>query len=130
MQRAATAALMLASGLLAAAPAVASDAVQQLLERYRQQGVAGFDAGAGAALWQQSFDGRSCASCHTADPTAVGRHRKTGKPIEPMAPSVNPQRLTDVKQIDKWLYRNCNWTLGRECSPQEAGNLLFWLRNL
>ncbi|NVK40337.1 MAG: DUF1924 domain-containing protein [Oceanospirillaceae bacterium] len=120
--------LILALGLTAAGSAMASEAVRQLLQQYRQQGIETFDADAGAAFWQQTFDGRSCASCHTSDPEAVGRHQRTGKPIEPMAPSVNPQRLTDVKQMNKWFYRNCNWTLGRECSAQEKGNLLIWLQ--
>ena len=35
----------------------------------------------------------SCASCHTADPTAVGKDLKTGNVIQPMAPSANPDRV-------------------------------------
>ncbi len=109
--------------------AQAGEAVDQLLDSYRQQGVESFSAEQGAAFWQQSFDGRSCTSCHTADPTQTGLHQRTRKPIEPMAPSVNPQRLTDVKTINKWFLRNCKWTLKRECSPQEKGNVLIWLQD-
>lgn len=44
-----------------------------------------------------------------------------------MATSVNPQRLTDSAKIEKWFARNCKFTLGRECSAQEKGNMLVWL---
>ncbi|MCW8907187.1 MAG: DUF1924 domain-containing protein, partial [Sedimenticola sp.] len=53
-----------------------------------------------------------------------------GKAIEPMAPTVNPKRLTEVKQIKKWFVRNCKWTLGRECTAQEKGDFLAYLKNL
>jgi hypothetical protein len=60
----------------------------------------------------------------------VGKHAKTGKAIEPMAPSVNPKRLSDEKQIRKWFSRNCKWTLGRECTAQEQGDVLLYLQGL
>lgn len=109
--------------------AQAADAVAQLLDSYRQQGVQSFSAEAGATFWQQSFDGRSCTRCHGADPTRSGVHQRTRKPIEPMAPSVNPTRLTDVSTINKWFLRNCKWTLQRECTAQEKGNVLVWLQD-
>ena len=65
---------------------------------------------------------RSCTTCHGTDQAKPGRHQRTGKVIESMAPSVNPQRLTDVAKIEKWFVRNCKWTLGRECSAQEKGD--------
>jgi hypothetical protein len=92
------------------------------------------DAGAGAAAWVQEHpqaDGapaRSCASCHTADLTRPGRHVRTGKPIEPLAPSVNPQRLRDQAKVEKWLRRNCRWTLGRECTVAEKADFLAYIR--
>jgi len=92
------------------------------------------DAAAGRAAWTAEHpqaDGspaRSCATCHTADPTRAGEHVKTGKPIEPLAPSVNPERLTDPKHIEKWLYRNCRWTLGRECTADEKADFLAYIR--
>jgi mono/diheme cytochrome c family protein len=90
------------------------------------------DAAAGAAAWTREYpqpDGsaRSCASCHTEDLTQPGRHARTGKPIEPLAPSVNPERLTDPKEVEKWLYRNCRWTLGRECTAAEKADLLAYI---
>ncbi|MBV1789091.1 DUF1924 domain-containing protein [Marinobacterium sp. D7] len=106
----------------------AAEAVDQLLEGYRQQGAGPFSAEAGQSFWNRDFDGNSCAACHTAEPTRVGEHQKTRKAIEPMAPSVNPARLTEVKQINKWFLRNCKGVLGRECSSQEKGDILTWLR--
>jgi hypothetical protein len=112
-----------------------ADATTQLQAVYLTQGVERFDAADGAALWQQPFthaksgQQRSCTLCHTAQLGNPGKHARTGKPIEPMAPSVNPQRLTDKAKIEKWLKRNCKWTLGRECTPQEKGDLLSFIRN-
>ena len=81
----------------------------------------------------------SCAACHRlTDPVGLtlevfdvaGRHVRTQKPIAPMAPSVNHERLSDTRSIEKWLRRNCKWTLGRECTPQEKGDLLMYLKGL
>jgi hypothetical protein len=111
-----------------------ADAVAELQATYLSQGAGKFDAAAGAALWQQEFTDaksaqkRSCALCHTVRLGDPGKHAKTGKPIEPMAPSVNPQRLTDQAKIEKWFKRNCKWTLGRECTPQEKGDLLSFIQ--
>lgn len=102
--------------------------LDRLLDKYRSRGAGEFDAAAGEALWRRDFDGESCTSCHTASPRNPGRHERTGKPIEPMAPSVNPERLTEMRQMRKWLLRNCKSTLGRECTPQEKGDVLTWLR--
>ena len=88
----------------------------------------------GESLWrkiithQQTGQERSCSTCHTRDLTARGRHAKTGKPIEPMAPSVNPQRLSDERKIEKWFKRNCKWTYGRECTKAEKRHFLAYIR--
>lgn len=120
--------LILTVVLLAApfAPAAPSP-VPQLLEGYRAQGAGPFSAAGGERLWNSETDGRRCSGCHTPDPRRPGRHQKTHKPIEPMAPSVNPQRLSDAAKIEKWFTRNCKWTLGRACTPQEKGDFLTWL---
>jgi len=120
-------------GLLIAG-AVQADSVGDLLAHFRGQGAGPFDAGSGQALWGRSFPSvegpsRSCASCHSSDPTRRGRHAVTGKAIEPIAPSAYAKRLTDHRQIEKWLNRNCKWTLGRECTPQEKGDILSFLRD-
>jgi hypothetical protein len=120
------------SGLMIVGSVEASS-IDDLLRDYRGLGAGSFDAAHGRVLWERSFPSaggppRSCTSCHTRDPRAWGRHAVTGKRIEPIAPSVSAKRLTQRRQIEKWLKRNCNWTLGRDCSPQEKGDLLSFLR--
>ncbi len=104
-----------------------SAATQTLLEELAVNAAEPFSAEAGSATWFKDANGRSCTSCHTDSVHAQGRHERTGKVIEPMAPSVNPERLTDRKKINKWFLRNCKWTFGRECTAQEKGNILLWL---
>jgi len=109
--------------------------VDDLLVEYRSTGVETFSAEAGKALWSQEFTNaktgkiRQCTTCHTADLRKEGKHARTGKVIKPLAPSVNPKRLTDVKKIRKWFKRNCKWTLGRECNAQEKGDMLLFIQN-
>ncbi|BBB27077.1 DUF1924 domain-containing protein [Amphritea japonica] len=107
---------------------VMANITDQKLDQYRVQGVESFSPEAGLELWRSDNNGRSCTQCHGANPTEVGKHAKTGKVIKPMAPSINPKRLTDSKKIDKWFLRNCKWTLKRECTAQEKGDFLVWLR--
>lgn len=93
------------------------------------------DAAAGAAAWTKTHaqpDGsapRSCVTCHGEDLTAPGRHAVTGKVIEPLAPSVNPRRLTDPDKVATWLLRNCRWTLGRACTPEEKANFISFIQS-
>jgi cytochrome c peroxidase len=104
--------------------------VNTLLNEYANMGAGPANAEQGKLLWQKTFNSngeRSCTSCHTKDLTQTGKHIKTGKQIKPMSPSVNPERLTDSKKVNKWLKRNCTWTLGRECSPQEKANVLVYI---
>ena len=111
-----------------------ADAVDTLLDSYRQAGANDFSLEQGEIRWKQANtqadnkDPRSCQDCHGNDLTQVGKHATTGKQIDPMAPSVNPERLADGAKIEKWFKRNCKWTLGRECSPQEKGDFLLYLR--
>lgn len=105
-----------------------------LLQQYAQQGASTPSAQRGQEMWQQTFTGsgefseRSCASCHTIDLARAGKHVKTGKAIEPMSPKVNPARLSDNRKVEKWLLRNCKWTLGRECSVQEKADFLAYIK--
>lgn len=69
----------------------------------------------------------SCSTCHTADPTVMGKHATTGKEIAPMAPAFNDKRFTDGAKTEKWFRRNCNDVVGRECTPGEKANVLTWL---
>lgn len=77
-------------------------------------------------------DGKSigCASCHSDDPKGMGRNAKTSKEIRPMAPAVNPERLTDRAKVEKWFKRNCSDVLERACSPQEKGDFLTYLLSI
>ena len=88
----------------------------------------------GQLLWQKKFKGkgnaeRSCVSCHTDNLTTQGKHIKTNKAIKPMAPSVNADRLTDARKVEKWFKRNCKWTIGRECTTQEKIDLLVYINH-
>lgn len=105
-----------------------------LLQQYAEQGASATSAQRGKDMWQQTFAGsgefseRSCASCHTGDLSRAGKHVKTSKAIKPMSPQVNPARLSDNRKVEKWLLRNCKWTLGRECSPQEKADFLTYIK--
>ena len=109
--------------------------VNKLLEQYRSQGATVDNAKKGEILWNKVYIGkgefpeRSCATCHTKNLTKIGKHIKTDKEIKPMAPSVNPERLTSIKKVNKWFKRNCKWTMGRECTGQEKANILVYIEN-
>jgi len=109
--------------------------VDKLLTKYRLQGADAFSAEAGKRLWNQKFTHkrtgkiRQCTTCHTNDLRSGGKHARTGKAIKPMAVSVNPERLTKLRKIRKWMKRNCKWTLGRECTPQEKGDILIYIQS-
>ncbi len=72
----------------------------------------------------------SCASCHGQDPRQAGRHASTGRAIQPLAPSANPDRFTDLAKTEKWFKRNCNDVLARACTTQEKGDVLAYLLTL
>lgn len=117
--------------LVGVGPCIAAD----LIDSFRTAPGMTFDAERGAAFWRQEVkadDGnaRSCQTCHGTDLTKNGKHARTGKPIEPMAHSANAERYTDLKKVNKWFTRNCKWTIGRECSDQEKGDVLAYLLSL
>jgi hypothetical protein len=120
----------LAQTLAVATPLWAAAPGEDLITAYQRLGAGPFTSAAGGRAWAQeqrpagADASRSCATCHGIDLTRPGRHATTGKAIEPMAVSTNPKRLTDPAQVEKWFGRNCRWTLGRECSPQEKGDFV------
>jgi hypothetical protein len=118
--------LLVIAGVLGA-NSYASSVVDSMLTEYQQQGAVMPDANSGREIWFSTHGDRSCSSCHSDSPLKSGSHVKTGKLIEPMALSVNPDRYQESKKIEKWFLRNCKWTLGRECSAQEKSNILSWL---
>jgi len=88
----------------------------------------GFSAARGETFFKVKHGNEwSCTSCHTENPAATGKHAKTEKPIEPMAPSANAERFTNPKKIEKWFKRNCNDVLDRVCTVQEKGDVLSYL---
>ncbi len=114
----------------------ADNLVPQMQAQYQSEGAGDFSAERGQQFWRQKHQAekepftRSCESCHGTDLRQPGEHQRTGKVIEAMAPSVNAERFTDAKKIKKWFRRNCKWTIGRECTPQEKGDVLAWLNTL
>ncbi|MCP4995905.1 MAG: DUF1924 domain-containing protein [Gammaproteobacteria bacterium] len=121
--------------LLGVSTAYGAGTVTKLLQEYRDQGAGPFGLQAGEKLWvgthtyKDGVSERSCTSCHGDDLTQSGKHQRTGKLIEPMAPALNAQRLGDRKKIEKWFKRNCKWTFGRECSPQEKGDIILFIQS-
>ncbi len=107
--------------------------VQQLLKNYSEQGVTRMSKSTGKQMWEKQFSAkgemRSCATCHTKDLAAGGKHATTNKAIKPMSPDVNAKRITKVKKVEKWFKRNCKWTLGRECSAQEKADYIAYIIN-
>ena len=120
--------------LVSAAMAAPGGAVDGLLATYRAAGATEFDARRAITFWSMPHaapDGgpdRSCTSCHPADMTKPGQHVRTGETIDPLSPSVTPDRLSDPLEVEKWFARNCQWTLGRACTPQEKGDVLEHIR--
>lgn len=122
----------LASGFPAAAETPA-DFIARFEREARQDNASfkGFSAAAGQTFFTARHGGEwSCASCHTDNPAQVGRHAKTSKPIEPLAPSANAQRFSSTAKVDKWFKRNCGDVLKRACTAQEKGDVLTWLTTL
>lgn len=113
----------------------------------------GFSAERGRAFYfakHRIEDGSllSCASCHHDDPRKEtfahqddipcqachgGFNRwpngvpRMHRQILAFAPSENPERFTDQRKVEKWFGFNCNYLLGRDCTPQEKGDLITWL---
>jgi len=110
--------------------------IDDVLASYTAAGAGNFSASNGEALWNKDFPDpkspgkvRNCSTCHGKDLSANGKHAKTGKVIDPLAPSAKSDRFTDKKFIEKWFKRNCKWVLGRKCTAQEKGDFLTYLRD-
>jgi mono/diheme cytochrome c family protein len=127
---------VLSLSMLCLAPATRAETPADMLATLQQQAAAetprfaGFDAGRGEQFFKTKHSDWSCASCHTEDPRQPGKHAKTDKPIDPLAPTANAKRFTDPKKVAKWFKRNCGDVLGRECSAQEKGDVLAYLIGL
>ena len=115
---------------------VLANEVDNRQKAYQAQGAGDFSASRGEKMWHKEFPDpkkpggkRTCGTCHTDNLKSKGKHARTGKVIDALSPSVNRDRFTDKKFIEKWFKRNCKWVVGRECSPQEKGDFLEYLRN-
>lgn len=86
-----------------------------------------FSAAAGQKFYNAKTGELACASCHTDSPLALGKHAKTGKEIQPLAPAVNAKRFTDAANVEKWFKRNCNDVLARACTAQEKGDFMAYV---
>ena len=98
--------LLSAALLMAASPEV--EAYMQQLQAEASQP---FDAGRGEALFTSEHIGKkgkkiACTTCHSVNLADSGKNVNTGKAIDPLSPRANPLRLTDVKEVRKWLRRN------------------------
>lgn len=69
----------------------------------------------------------ACASCHTANPADAGKHAVTGKSIQPLAPSANAKRFSNLDKVEKNFEKHCLDIIGRDCTAQEKGNYIAYL---
>jgi len=121
-----------AFGLAAGLNAEMTKYVQGLeTQAKKESGFKGFDAERGKKLFFETRPNAksgpiSCATCHTSDLKKSGK-TLVGKAIEPLAPSANPKRLTDVKETEKWLARNFKQVYGREGTAREKGDVLTFI---
>ncbi len=123
---------LIAATVLLAAPVLAGTP-ESLMRGYAEQAhttsasYAGPSIAAGQRLFHQQPRDWSCATCHTDQPTASGRHAVTGKTIAPLAPVANAERFRDAAKVEKWFKRNCSDTLGRPCTPAEKADVIAFL---
>jgi len=128
-------ALLIVPMLMLSAPAWAGDtSPADLIARYSAEAGEAANPARGQDLFLATHSGGkpdtpSCTTCHTDNPRAVGKAR-TGKAIDPMAPSANPARFTDSAKVEKWFGRNCDSVLGRACTPAEKADIVAWLSSL
>ncbi len=125
---------LLLAALLAVVPQTALAAAPgTLLDTYRtaalkeDAGFRDFSAPRGEQFFHAKHGDTSCATCHTDNPKAGGKHAKTGKAIEPLAPVANAKRLSDPVKVEKWFKRNCKDVLQRACTAREKGDFVAWL---
>jgi len=123
--------------------------------RSADAGFSGFSAERGQAFYYATHpqpDGTeySCASCHHQDPRKeqFAHHDKIPcrachfpsqhytqahtirRQLLPIAPVANDARFTDAARSDMWFAKNCQFVLGRDCTPLEKGDLITWLLTL
>lgn len=128
-------------GIALAGPALAGEAADRanILAGYARQAAAddpafsGFSAARGEELFRTRRAGGdartpACTACHTEDPRSQGRNAKTGRPIEAVAVSVDPERFTDIDEVEEQFRRDCDAVLGRACTPLEKGDYITFMQ--
>lgn len=129
--RRASVAVVAATLLVAAGAHAADTTAARQLGRFSTASGAPGDAERGRLFFTSRHGGEwSCASCHHDAPLTTGKHAKTGKAIDPIAPVANTAAFTDAGRVDKWFRRNCKDVLGRECSAREKADVLAYLLGL
>ena len=129
---------MVAMLCLGAALVASANELPQYMETLTQQAMQtngafqGFDAKRGEKIFHEVMKSKkgveiSCASCHGNDLKAEGKNTFTGKVIEPLSPKTNPQRLSSIKSMEKWLRRNFNDVYNREGTALEKGDVLTYI---
>lgn len=124
--------ILLIFGVMALSSALSTPAhAGSVLDTYQADSPGHFSAERGRLLFETPFasgkaETPACTSCHGTDPAQAGQTR-AGKPIEPMAFSVSPERYQDPDKVEKWFRRNCKSVLGRTCTPQEKGDFLTFM---
>ena len=116
--------------LMALSPTIHADTPMQILERLQAEAGTVASVERGRQFYHGKFAGGrsdSCASCHTEDPRAGGRHERTHKAIEALSPTVNRERFSDPEKVEKWFRRNCNDVLGRACSAREKADFAAYV---
>ncbi|CUU76367.1 DUF1924 domain-containing protein [Campylobacter hyointestinalis] len=91
-----------------------------------------FDAAKGELIFVTKNIGKnsqniSCQSCHGEDLTKESMNIFTNKTIAPLSPNANSSRLSDVKEVKKWLKRNFKDVYLREGTAIEKGDVLYYL---
>lgn len=71
----------------------------------------------------------SCTSCHSLNLKNKGKNVHTNKVLEPLAPSVNTKRLSEVKNVKKWLRRNFNDVYKKEGTALQKGDVLYFINS-
>jgi len=92
----------------------------------------GFDSKRGEIIFTSKHIGKkgkdiSCVSCHGNDLSNKGENFFTGKVIDPLSPSTNVERLSNLKNIKKWLRRNFKDVYKREGTAKEKGDVLVYI---
>jgi Domain of unknown function (DUF1924) len=88
----------------------------------------GFSSDRGKEFFQTKHGKEySCSSCHTENPANPGKNAANGNAIKPMAPSANPERFTDISDVEKGFKRRCDQVLGRPCTATEKGDVIAYL---